>query len=169
MMEFGDRSIFAIQVELNSDFGGAWLFGRFCYWIAGNQVGDYELGTSLRDVFLNLKWIAHDCGNRRGDRLCQWPPEELFELLDRSLYGIDELAPDVWLPESPARFDIRPPVDVFDGWKIYLVECDTVDLFVYGNISTVRQIEVFKAPRGWFDMVFQQSYIYLERLVSEAE
>jgi hypothetical protein len=168
-MDFGDRSIFAIQLELDSNPGGAWLFGRFCYWIHGKQVGNYELGTSLRDVFLNLKWIAHDCGNRRGDRLCLSPPEELFELLDRSLYGVETLAPDVWLPESPARFDIRPPVDVFDGWKVYLVECNAIDLFVYENIGTARKIEAFKAPTGRFDMAVQQSYLYLERLLSAIE
>jgi hypothetical protein len=168
-MDFGDRSIFAIQLELNSDPGGAWLFGRFCYWIDGKQVGDYELGTSLRDVFSNLKWIAHDCGNRRGERLCQWKPEALFDLLDRSLYGVEELAPDVWVPESPARFDIRPPVDVFDGWKVYLVECDTVDLFVYKNIGMGREIEIYKAPKGRFEMAVQQSYVHLERSLSETE
>ena len=168
-MDFGDRNIFAIQLELNSDPGGAWLFGRFCYWINEKQVGDYELGTSLRDVFLNLKWIVHDCGNRRGDRLCLSQPEELFELLDGSLYGVGELAPDVWLPESPARFDIRPPVDVFDGWKVYLVECDTRDLFVYQNVGTGRKIEIFKASTGRFDMAVQQAYLYLERLLSETE
>jgi immunity protein 42 of polymorphic toxin system len=168
-MDFGYRSIFAIQLELNSDPGGAWLFGRFCYWIGGKQVGDYEMGTSLRDVFFNLKWIAHDCGNRREARLCLSHPEELFELLDRSLYGVEELAPNVWVPECPARFDVRPPVDVFDGWKVYLVECDMVDLFVYKNTGTGRNVEIYEAPRGTFDMVVQHSYVYLERLLSDTE
>lgn len=168
-MDFGDRSIFAIQLELNSDPGGAWLFGRFCYWIGGKQVGDYEIGTSLRDVFFNLKWIAHDCGNRRDDHLCHREPEDLFELLDRSLYGMEEIAADVWLPESPARFDIRPPVDIFDGWKVYLVECNTADWFVYKNIRTGLEIENLKVPIGRFDLVLHESYIYLERLLSETE
>lgn len=166
-MDFGDRSVFAIQLELNSDPGGGWLFGRFCYWIDRKQVGDYELGTSLRDVFFNLKWITHDCGNRRGGPLCYSRPEELFELLDRSLYGVEELAPDVWLPESPARFDIRPPVDIFDGWKVYLVECETGDVFVYRNSGTDGKIEIFKAPTCSFETVVHQSYVYLEQLLSE--
>lgn len=168
-MDFGDRRIFAIQLELNSDPGGAWLFGRFCYWINGKQVGNYDLGTSLRDVFFNLKWIVHDCGNRGGYRMCHWQPEEVFALLDRSLYGVEELAPDDWLPESPARFDIRPPVDIFDGWKVYLVECDTGEVFVYRNTGTDGRIEKFEAPTGSFDKVVHQSYVYLERLLSETE
>jgi hypothetical protein len=168
-MDFGDRSIFAIQLELNSDPGGAWLFGRFCYWIDGKQVGNYELGTSLRDVLFNLKWIAHDYGNRRDNRLCLSPPEELFELLDRSLYGVEKLPPNVSVPECPARFDVRPPVDVFDGWKVYLVECDTLDLFVYKNTGRGGNIEIYEAPRGRFDMAVQRSYVYLERLLSDTE
>lgn len=136
-MDFGERNPFAIHLELNSDPGGAWLFGRFCYWIGGKQVGDYEQGTSLRDVFLNLKWIVHDCGNRRGDRLCHWRPEELFEL--------------------------------FDGWKLYLVECETGDVFVYRHTGTDRKTEMFKAPTGSFDKVLQETYVYWEQVLSEAE
>lgn len=168
-MDFGERNTFAIHLELNSDPGGAWLFGRICYWIGGEQVGDYEQGTSLRDVFFNLKWIVHDCGNRRGDRLCHRRPEELFELLDQSLYGVEELPPTLWLPESPARFDIRPPVDIFDGWKLYLVECDASDVFIYRHTGTDRKLQMFKAPTGSFDKVVQETYVYLEHLLSEAE
>ena len=49
MKVFGDYYTFAICYELDSNYGRAWLFGKFCYWIGGVQVGDYELGTSLRE------------------------------------------------------------------------------------------------------------------------
>src|SRR5215207_10274548 len=110
-MQFGDIKVFAVQLELDSNYGGSWLFGRFCYWINGTQVGDYTLGTSLRDVFFSMKWIANDRGNRRGDDLCTCSGQEIFLLLDNSLYGNEETTPDLLLLEAPARFDVRPPVD----------------------------------------------------------
>lgn len=164
MMEFGDRKIFAVQLELDLHHSGAWLFGRFCYWINGVQVGDYDPGTSLRDVLFNLKWIDHDRGNRREKTFCDRSVEDVFSLLDNSLYGDEQIAPNGWLPEAPARFDVRPPVDVFDGWKIYLVECQEFDLMIYRKIDVEQRIQVFEIPRGMFDTVIKETYDYLERL-----
>lgn len=163
-MEFGDRSIIAAQLELNSDYGGPWLFGRFCYWINGTQLGDYDLGTSLRDLFFNMKWIVWDRGNRQGEVLCDLPDAVAFSLVDSSLYGPGEVIESAFLPETPARFDITPRIDIFDGWKIYLMECVGCDRFLYTHDSTEVSVESFKAPKGAFDTVIKDTYDYLEHL-----
>jgi Immunity protein 42 len=167
-MQFGDIKVFAVQLELDSNYGGAWLFGRFCYWINGTQVGDYTLGTSLRDVFFSMKWIANDRGNRRGDDLCTCSGQEIFLLLDNSLYGNEETTPGFLLPEAPARFNVTPPVDVFDNWKVYLVECEKYELMIYKNLAADDKVEVFSAPKGMFDAFIMESYAYLEHLIETA-
>lgn len=164
-MEFGDPNVFAVQLELDPDYGGSWLFGRFCYWINGTQVGDYSLGTSLRDLFFNMKWIAYDRGKRRGHGLCKLPSREIFLLLDNSLYGDKETVADSSLPEAPARFNVMPPVDIFDSWKVYLVGCEMYDLILYRKTGDDDKLEVFNAPEGIFDTVIIQTYDYLENLL----
>lgn len=102
-MIFGDTTVIAAQLELDRDHGGPWLFGWFCNWINGTQIGDYNLGTSLRDVFFSMKWIADDRGNRQCTGLCNLPGEEVFRLLDSALYGPDEIL-------SKAHYPRHPPV-----------------------------------------------------------
>ncbi|TGV31306.1 hypothetical protein EN829_033405 [Mesorhizobium sp. M00.F.Ca.ET.186.01.1.1] len=63
-MIVGNQERFAVEFELDKDYGGVWLFGRFCYWIANEQIGEYEMGTSLRDVLFSLDTIKNDTGNR---------------------------------------------------------------------------------------------------------
>ena len=164
-MEFGDRKIFAVQFELDSDHVDSWLFGRFGYWINGSPVGDYDLGTSLREVFLNLKWIEHDRGNRWGNGLCNRPFEEVFLLLDTALYGDSVVPSNVSLPESPARFDIRPAVDVFDAWKVYLFACRDSEFLIYRHWVRGQKIEVFEIRSGMFDAIIKKAYEHLEQLL----
>ena len=167
-MLFGNKESFAVQVEIDEDYGGPWLFGKFCYWLNGTRVGDYDLGTSLRDVLLNLKWIVNDRGNRRGEDLCNYPGEHTFDLLDRSLYGDDHDVSKVLLPALPARFDVRPPVDVFDCCKIYLMECGDNDLFMVSDVTADPEIiSIVRLPIGLFDSVIKRVYDHLENLYDE--
>ena len=87
MRTFGDVAIFAASYELNQTYGCAWLFGKFCYWIGGESIGDYELGTSLRDVLIVLRAVVRDNGNRENHSLFKLTSEELFRRLDSVLYG----------------------------------------------------------------------------------
>jgi len=162
-MEFGDRALFSVQFELDADYGGSWLYGRFCYWVNGTQVGEYDLGTSLRDVFFKMKWVVNDCGNRNAGSLCALPPEEAFLLLDKSLYGNEQNAQESWLPDLPARFDVRLPVDVFDQWKMYLIECGDKDLMLWRD-SNEANVKIFSTPLGVFDNVIKEAYDHLANL-----
>ena len=164
-MEIGNRKSFAITVDLDQDYGGAWLFGKLCYWIDGIQVGDYQLGTSLRDVLFQMKYIVSDCGNRAGGILCTLPTGEAFYRLDEELFGSNEVEPDAQsqLPDTPARFDITIHVDVFDQWKAYLIECNDKAMILFKNISD-PDVKLAHIATGSFDSVIKEVYDYLNDL-----
>jgi hypothetical protein len=164
-MKFGDRQTFAVEFQLDEVYGGTWLFGEFCYWIDGVQVGDYNLSTSLGDVLSGMMWIVHDCGNRDGGILCKLSPWEAFCMIDSSMYVSDECqdADESQLPDTPARFEIRIPVEIFNGWKIYLIECAERAL-VYFKHSNDAEVRVANLPVGIFDRVIKEAYVCLNEL-----
>lgn len=169
-MLFGDKDQFAVQAEIDEHDGGVWLFGKFCYWITGNQIGDYNSGTSLRDVWLQMQWVVRDCGNRKGGLLCELEPEETFIRLDELLYGpkepvSDSISADI---ESPARFDIRIPVDTFDQWKLYLLECEDSSLLLYRNFGSPC-VEFARLRSDAFETAIVESYHWLSDLNNALE
>jgi hypothetical protein len=60
-MIIGEKTSFAIEFELDENAGGAWLFGKFCYWVGGSMLGDYPLGASLRDILFLMTQVVGDC------------------------------------------------------------------------------------------------------------
>lgn len=74
----GETDRFAIEYELNSDYGGVWMFGRICFWCAGCRVGDPEMATSLRDVLFQLDQMRRDVGRRRNSRFTSMPATDVF-------------------------------------------------------------------------------------------
>jgi hypothetical protein len=163
-MLFGNRENFGIEVELDKDYGGAWLYGKFCYWINGIQVGDYELGTSLRDALIAMKWIVYDCGKRDGEILCNMPPQEIFIILDNALYAISEDEIDKSkLPDTPARFNVCINIDVFFGWKIFLIECSEMAKIIFKQNNN-PEINLFSLPKDLFDSAIKSCYDYLDKL-----
>lgn len=119
----GEPSRFAVEYDLNENHGDEWMFGRFCYWCGGQQIGDYDLGTSLRDVLFQLDQLARDRHSRVNRRLNSTSATEAFHLLDAALFGIsDSSTAKVAEEEQWAKHNIFPPVDIFDSWKGFLVE-----------------------------------------------
>jgi hypothetical protein len=161
----GAKDHFAVEFELDQEYGGPWLFGSFCYWIDGARVGDYELGTSLRDVLLQMRSVVTDCGNRSGGMLCDLPADTAFLVLDGLLYESEPVVtPRAFqMPDSPARFEVKIPVDVFDSWKIYLIECDNTARMIFRNTNDGR-IEVARLAMGAFDTVISDAFNRLDSL-----
>jgi len=115
----GNARLFAVKVDLDELFGDEWLFGKIGYVIAGNAVGDYELGTSLRDVLLQMHLILSDAGTRRNQRFFGMPKSDLFDIIWNTIYGdaetgMEQMAED----ECWAKHNISLPVDVFDYVRI---------------------------------------------------
>ncbi|MDI4232146.1 Imm42 family immunity protein [Bradyrhizobium sp. Arg237L] len=165
--EFGDRTRFAVSLELDEDSGGQWMFGKFCYWIDGKMIGNYEEGTSLRDTLTALKWIVHDSGKREDCARFEVPPEDVFEAIDSSMYGQAENASSESDGDATARFEISPQIDIFNQWKIYLIDCRSQARLLYKNLSDPNVSEFF-LKRAEFDACIQLAWDQLNALYDRA-
>ena len=162
-MDFGDRSRFAITMELAENGGGEWLFGKFCCWINGRQVGDYDSGVSLRDALLVIKWAVWDCGKRDDCELFSLSKEAAFALIDSALYG-DRDAPDT--PNDMARFDVSFHVDS-GGWRAFLIDCHDKSRLIYKRGA--KDIDEVMLARGEFDRVIKSVQETLIAMYDRAE
>ncbi|WP_339323102.1 immunity 42 family protein [Paenibacillus sp. FSL W8-0194] len=157
-MVFGDRSLFAVEFELDQEYNGVWLFGKFCYWIRGKRIGDYELGTSLRDVLFSLDTLVQDNGNRTQVNLFELSRSDLFTRLDGELFGYEKtLYDEVAIKESWARFNVVLPVDIFDGCKVYLVENLEMSRMLFRNLNEV-EVQEGNFEKGLFDEVISRAH-----------
>ena len=168
-MDFGDKDRFAITIDLNENHGGAWLFGRICYWIAGNIVGNYEEGTSLRDALFQMRYVYGDCGQRTCPALMQLPNEKAFELISGALRrGSSEIYEYLSDDFMPARFDVCIHIDVFDDWEIYLIEDGANAKILYRNLDE-RKLNAFTLKSRDFDAAAVPAYECLDKLYDAAE
>lgn len=130
----GKKDRFATQYELNPDSGGEWMFGRFCYWCGGRMIGDYDLGTSLRDALFQLEETTKGTSDRINERLYRTNPIQTFRLLDAALFGAVSLDDqEVAEHENWAKHSILPAVDVFDQWKAFVVEEATASRTIFAR------------------------------------
>ncbi|WP_321818696.1 MULTISPECIES: immunity 42 family protein [unclassified Paraburkholderia] len=168
-MLYGEKARFAIECELNEHSGGAWMFGKFCYWIGGEQVGDFDKGTSLRDVLFSMRYIIGDAGQRTAPSLAVRDEEEIFRAIQESLNesGTDatKLIPADLLPAS---FDVCPLVDIFDTWSIYLVDTQETSRILYSSDSggTIKAVDL---ANGEFDAVASTVCGELDRLLDACQ
>ena len=158
-MIFGNINSFAIEYELDKNYGEEWLFGKLCYWIDGVRVGAYDLGTSMRDALFQMKYILHYCRNRFGASLCELDAKERFYAIDNALYG--DIEENYIQLENPIRYDVRIPIDIFDQWKIYLVECKNNAMLIFKEIDN-EQINSYYLSIGKFDQIIRNFHDQLE-------
>src|SRR2546423_1258440 len=115
---FGDVSRFAVEFELDRDYGGVWMFGRFFYWCGGQRVGNDE-STSLRDFLFHLEQMNWATGRRFSPRFGDIPAHKIFRLFSGSLWGpadnISDLELELSMKEQWPRHNTAPPVDVSDS------------------------------------------------------
>lgn len=166
MQIFGDKSQLAMSFELDPNYGGVWLYGTFCYWIGNRQVGNCQLSTSLRDLLWGLRSHVRDNGNRQHQSLCELPADELFRTLDDALYRDDSKYESIATQECWARFDIGFPIDIFDDWKIFLLDTSSGSRIVYKNHPNTDIVE-FCMPRGVFDRVITDVFNTLFDIYNE--
>ena len=164
-MLHGDKTRFAIEFELNEQPGGSWMFGRFCYWIGGEQVGDFDEGTSLRDVLFSMRYIIADAGKRTAPSLARCDKKVIFRVIQDSLNesgnDITRLIPDELMP---ACFDVCPHVDIFNAWHIYLVDTQNLSKVVY-SADGGNNVETVELARGEFDTIASTAYRELDILL----
>lgn len=162
----GDADQFAVIVDLDEQFGAEWLFGKIGYAIGGTFVGDYELGTSLRDVLLQMHLILSDAGKRHTQRFVGLPKDELFTTLWNALYGdenpeVDDIAND----ECWAKHNITLPVDVFDNVRVFQFDEGSASRILWRSITQHCASAVYEVriPTGFAETVFSQ----LSKLLTE--
>ncbi len=148
MTIIGRTDRFATQYELNPDSGGEWMFGRFCYWCGGRMIGEYDLGTSLRDVLFQLEETTKGVSDRISDRLYRALPIQDFRLLDTALFGAASLDDQEAVEhENWTKHNILPPVDVFDQWKAFVVEDATTSRVMFAR-DPYQEISIVALQRG---------------------
>jgi hypothetical protein len=139
----GEPSRFAVEYDLNANRGGEWMFGRFCYWCGGRRVGDFELGTSLRDVLFQLEVLARDRSLWASRRFNHMSAIDVFRLLKAALFGAADLNnASVAEDEQWARHNVCPPVDVFDCWKVFLLEDEPTARLIFAREPYLDAIEL---------------------------
>lgn len=137
----GEPSRFAVEYVFDDDIYGAWMFGDICYWCAGLRVGDYGIGTSLRDVLFQLDGVAQYSHQRENPRFQGVAAAGLLQLLNWALYSfgpetrehsshVPNHAPE---DEQWLRHLIYPRVDIFDNWRVFLVENAQVARLVFSK------------------------------------
>ncbi|MDI5927462.1 Imm42 family immunity protein [Rhizobium leguminosarum] len=168
-MEFGDRARFAITVELNENHGGLWMYGRFCYWIAGESIGSYDEITSLRGILFRMRYLHSDRGQRACPELMKLSTEEMFSVISAALRDDDDEIYNYIPRDFPfARFDVGVHVDVLDNYEIYLVENGDIAKILYFNMER-KELKHFLLGVGEFDRVALDAYDYLDKMYDAAE
>lgn len=163
-MIVGNCSKFAVEFELDKKYGGTWLYGKICYWIQNKRIGDYELGTSLRDVLFQMRSIIGDRANRFHQELFELDAVHLYERLNNALFGYeDSQYSKISIEETWARFNVTIPVDVFDECKIFLLESKELSRFIIKDVKAANVYEVLLKD-SQFDRVMAEAYNELNRL-----
>ena len=130
MEMIGDYERFAVRYMLDPDFGNIWLFGKVCFWINGEAVGDSRKEESLRDFLLELDGRRHYRGQRRNDRLMALSTPHLIDVLDS---------------KPSAQHDLSFALASFARWKVYLVELNEAARLIY-RIDGGKPKECILAP-----------------------
>jgi hypothetical protein len=119
----GDSARFAVEVKLDKDPGGEWLFGKACYWVGRRRIGAYEEGTSLSDLLAALVSVARESGQRTHADLFGLSTQTLVQRLRAGLFGEEDPSLAAVVEEERwGRFNLKPSVDVFDHYFVFLVE-----------------------------------------------
>lgn len=160
-MLIGDSGRFAIEFCVEHD-ETSWLFGKFAYLIGGARLGNYDNGASLNVAFASLKHLADFSGQRFAPELIHAPAAEVFGTIDRALYTGDDDALEnldfAW--EKYKVYHAAPPgFDVFDYWKCYLIEDETIGRLIWARIGLARgecgEVHEQRLRSGEFDSVVE--------------
>jgi hypothetical protein len=146
---------------LNDDYGGVWMLGRVCFWCAGCRVGDFEMPTSLRDVLFQLDQMRRDTGRRENSRFDNVPATVFFRLVYDALFGGTGLSDSaIAEQEQWGRHNILPSVDVFDGWKAFLLENGETGRIVF-SAKPYEEIHEALVEVGLVDTVLDEGRHFL--------
>ena len=131
-MQLGNRKRFAIQWDIDLDTCGPLLYGRVCFWVTDNMIGNYDACNSLLEVLGNLTYLVGDCGDRDSSRFCSMTAHDAFSLVQRGLFESDDTVSSIVESERWARFDVSLPVNGLSSYRMYLFDCQSESRLLIG-------------------------------------
>jgi len=138
--------------------------GHFRYWCGGREIGNFRLETSLRDVLFMLDGMRRDMGKRQNTRFWNMSPTDMFRLVDAGLFGKRDVAPlELSIEEQWARHNIGPSVDVFDDWKVFVVENETRGRVVFAR-HPYTNVEMVEMNAGEVDTTLESTRAALDEI-----
>jgi Immunity protein 42 len=103
--------------------------------------------------------VVRDNNNREHQCLFNLSAEELYKRLNSAIYKENSEFESIAQEECWARFQIDIPIDIFDNWKVLLVELPPKARIVYsyfeGNVVEVQ------LPSGIFDQAITDAFYNL--------
>ncbi len=156
MVLIGDQGRFAVEYELDGNVSDQWMYGKCCYWCGGTRVGDYELGTSLRDVLFQIELMIGKDKRRMSQLFANKDYDAIFRMIDNSLFGGNQsISETIVMSEQWAQYIIYPQVDVFDDWKVFLLEEEGSSFLIYSR-SPYIDINMISLPTGEVENVINE-------------
>ncbi len=170
-MVVGEKNRFAIEFEADNPpvLGDNWLYGHFCYWAHNLRIGRFDEKTSLAVALKAFEFLDKRRGKRHSDAMMKLPAIDVLQRVDRALF-LDEGQSDEQVRADAAeysRFLADLGTDVFDGWRVLLVENDVVGRLIWRRTlnSSAHECEL---RAGEFDKVVDACKHELECLWSKA-
>jgi hypothetical protein len=166
-MIIGDKHSFAVQFDVNPE-PDSWLFGHICFLVNCTEVGDYSDETSLSTAVGYLMELLWYKGLREEQKLFHLEKTELFENIDKALYGDTDASleecQENW--ERFAKFHaLTHGVDIFDNWKGYLIEYEQKGRLIIKNPH--GEIHEYFLKVGELDSVLENVVNFFEQNYSQ--
>lgn len=161
MFLLGDKSEIAVGLNYYTNIERRWWSAHLCYWIAGQQVGNFETFSTIVPTLESLKCLLNYNGKREDRKMFEIDGPLLFSTLKLALYSDDsEKMTQKATDENWDRFNITPKVEAFDGISIFLVESPPKAKILYGwhDIPDTHVVEA-TLKSGEFDSVIRETYL----------
>ena len=173
-MLIGDSERFAIEFEVDEEKLAdvqlsEWLFGRIRFWCCGQQVGRYENDTTIRDVAIESERLLMNEGKRRDETLASLSAVEVTRIILQALY-VNHGQSDEQVRLDNERFGrlvVTPQVDVFDEWRMFLVEAERGGRLIWQR-KTDEVVRECALREGEFDQVLKEFLAALRNCASVA-
>lgn len=137
-MIVGDIRRFAVEFDLDANriddpTDAEWLFGRLRWWCGEVAVGRFEFDTTLRDLENEAQRVRRYEDQRQNLHLMSIPAQEAAQTVIDALFvdhgqSEDELVSD---EAKYRRYIVRPMVEEFDAWDIFLFENERTGRLVW--------------------------------------
>jgi hypothetical protein len=160
MALIGNKNTFGLEYHiLESDKYN--LIGSAFYWINNYRIGnDLKVGL-LNDLISCFVDILRDSGKRFHEEFFKINSDDFFETVDKTLFDYNDIQyVNRANEEQWARFNIRPEVVMFDGWKVYQVDFDETSRILVKN-KEYETLQDFFLQKGIVDRILYESYTEL--------